>query len=321
MSELTPSEVIAAFFEHYNVKDYAAALAVLETSGARFIDQAPLILYNRACIKSLTHHPAEALADLRMALDKGFWYSGRQLREDADFATLQNLPEFQALVTESNKRYETAKATSKPERIVLMPTTPPPYPVLMALHGNMNSAADSEAFWKPAVAVGWLVALLQSSQVGFTTNVFIWDDEAKSLAEIQQHENELHQAYALDAARLVVGGFSYGGGIATRIGLTHPRPPRGFIAVAPYLPGGLDELTPHIPAARDRGVRAYLVVGDKDDGNYENTLKLAEQFEQHKLPYQIKAYPGVRHHVPTDFGTVLIEALNFITQAAVPSST
>ncbi len=317
MSDLTYADLMEKFFEHYNAKDYGAATALFLAEAPNFPDHRPLILYNRACAYALNGQPAEALADLHTAIDGDIWYSEKQMREDADFTTLRNLSEFEALTTTSAAKRVTAQNTVKPEHFVFVPSTPQPHPVLLALHSNGNNAAASVNYWKPAVAAGWLLAMLQSSQIGFTTNNFNWDDEAKSIAEVHEHENALHHEYgqALDSSQLVVAGMSAGGRIATLLALTHPHPPRGFIGVGTYLAGKVDELAEHIPAARDRGVRAFLVVGDKDDGSYEDNLKLAELFEKHKLPYRIKVYPGMGHAFPPDFADVLIDALAFITQA------
>lgn len=70
---------------------------------------------------------------------------------------------------------------------------------------------------------------------------------------------------------------------------------------------------PHIAAARERGTRATLIVGDQDQGCYPDTVRLAELLKNCDVPCELKVYPGMGHTNPPDFDTVLVEALNFIT--------
>ncbi len=313
MPDLTFNDMIQEMFKYYNAKDYVNALAVLDREGSRFPERAAHTYYNRACMISMQNQPADAIRVLREAADKGFWYTEHQLREDADLASLQGNPEFEELVACFRDRVAALQAQIKPECLDFAPKTTAPYPLVLALHGNASNAAETQDFWKPVVGSGWLLGVLQSSQLGFTKDNFIWDDEATSMREVQQHLGDLRQKYDVDTRRVVIGGFSMGGRITTLLGLTQPFPIKGFIGIGPYLTGKMDELAAQLDKGVPADLRVYLIVGDQDHECYPDTIKFADLLKAHHIPYKLKVYPGMAHVYPPDFAQVAVEALQFIT--------
>jgi len=53
----------------------------------------------------------------------------------------------------------------------------------------------------------------------------------------------------IPSSRIVVGGFSQGGGLALYSGLTYPKPLAGIVALSTWLPGG--PLRSEFPAVSD----------------------------------------------------------------------
>jgi hypothetical protein len=313
MPDLTYQQMNDQFFERYNDKDYAGALSILNEKGDQFPEQAPYVYYNRACMYGVQNCVPEALGILQQAAAQGFWYREQQLRQDTDLAALQTVPEFEQLVERFNIQYQAIQTEAQAKCFVSKPANDGPYPVVLAMHGNNSNAGLDEPSWKSVVENGWLLGALQSSQIGMTRNAFIWDNEEISTKDVLQHFGELQQNYAVDQKRVVIGGFSMGGGMATLLGLTQPAI-KGFIGVGPYVDGKLEKLEPQLDSARERGVRAYLLIGDQDDGCYPGTLKLAEMLKAHGIPYQLKVYPGMAHVYPPDFAQVVLDALKFITE-------
>jgi tetratricopeptide (TPR) repeat protein len=93
---ITPGEAMRDFFEPYNAKDYAGALAVARG----VLDAYPgngLALYNMACAEALLGETDDALAHLREAIE-----AAPRLREtaqtDDDFASLRGDERFEGLV-------------------------------------------------------------------------------------------------------------------------------------------------------------------------------------------------------------------------------
>jgi hypothetical protein len=103
-------------------------------------------------------------------------------RQDADLQPLQGMPEFEQRLEVCRQRQAAAQAAAQPFLVVLQPgrLAPPAagYPLLLALHGNNQNARAALDSWRPAVAEGWLVALLQSSQVG-GTDAYVWTGSAR----------------------------------------------------------------------------------------------------------------------------------------------
>lgn len=295
----------------YQSGDYTSALERLDRSAQDFPDQAPLIHYIRVCLLALTGQAPAALAALKHSLDQGYWYPPATLHGDPDLANLQSDPEFKHLAATCARRFNRAAKSARPERIVLTPPsdTPAPYPVLLVFHGRNAGAASSQPFWESLAERGWLVALLQSSQVvGIGT--YAWDDRQRSIDEARQHFEELSSSYPVHWQRLVLGGFSQGAGLAIWLALNKLLPAAGFIAVAPYLRGVDDPIEPP-PAASDR-LRGYLLTGDLDE-HQEMFAQIEQLLHAQRVSYRRETRPDLDHDFPTDFEQSLDQALQFIT--------
>jgi acetyl esterase/lipase len=184
--------------------------------------------------------------------------------------------------------------------------------LLLTLHGNNSDATSTSARYTAAANAGWLVANLQSSQLGLTDTTYEWNNHEQSIADVTQHRAELLEAYPVDEQRVVVSGFSMGGQIASLLGVSSQFPLKGVIGVGTYLGDQQEDWAPQIAAVAERGLRVYLLVGDKDDGCYPGTLRLAEMLRAANVPCELKVYPGMGHVYPPDFDEMLVTALNFI---------
>lgn len=304
-----------SFMQRYGEKEYAEALTLLEQEGHHYPDNQAMIAYNRACMYGVQNLLPQALKVLREAYDRGFWFRADMLHQDTDFAALQGTPDFESLVQQFQQRYETLKSTIRTSRLVSTPPAdaPKPYRLLLTLHGNNADAQNTAPHYEAAAKAGWLVTNLQSSQLGFTEQAFVWNDHAESLANVEQHRTELLQTYPIDQQQIVVSGFSMGGQIASLLAVTQPFAVKGLIGIGTYLGDKQEEWQPQIATLAARGVRVYLLIGDKDDGCYPGTVRFAEMLRAANVPCEMKVYPGMGHIYPPDFDEMLITALKFIT--------
>jgi predicted esterase len=311
----TYESFINTFMQRYGEKKYAEALAMLEQDGHFYPEQQPMIYYNRACMYGVQNLLPEALAVLREAADYGCWFSADMLHQDTDFTTLLGNPEFEALVQRFQQQRDAKQLNTQSTRIVTTPSADAakPYPLLLTMHGNNNDAKSTAPRYDAAAKAGWLVGTLQSAQIGFTDNTFVWNDIEDSLANVEKHRAELTAEYPVDAQRIVVSGFSMGGQIASLLAVQQPFAIKGLIGIGTYLGDKQEEWAEQIATLAERGVRVYLLVGDKDDGCYPGTLRLAEMLRAANVPCELKVYPGMGHVYPPDFDEVLITALKFIT--------
>jgi mannose-6-phosphate isomerase-like protein (cupin superfamily) len=91
-----PGGELFDFFEHYNQKDYAGALAACHVALEKFPENA-LILYNIACMQSMLGRGDEALETLRGSVEK--WPQFKEnARADDDFASIREDERFAELV-------------------------------------------------------------------------------------------------------------------------------------------------------------------------------------------------------------------------------
>lgn len=312
MAEIeTWDELSAEIMRLYEAKRYADADALLVANGGQFPDRQASILYTRLCFAALLGETQRALALLEEAVAQGYWFRSTQLREDPDLASLQGNPKFERLAALSFAREEEAQADAEPIMAVAQPSRgAPPYPTLIALHGNNTSTELTLPFWKSAAGSGFLTAIPQSTQAG-GVNKFVWDDAGQAEQDIKGYFETLKHEHPVDAGRVSLGGFSMGGRVACWLALTRKIPVRGFIGVGPWLKG-FEAWEPQFAAAAKAGLRGYLIVGDRDPGCYEGTLALHQMLEAYGVPCRLKVYPGLRHVYPPDFDAALAEALEFI---------
>ncbi|HJZ49711.1 MAG TPA: hypothetical protein VKE41_21185 [Roseiflexaceae bacterium] len=293
---------------------YAAAYDLATREAGRFPASAQPIVYNwRFCTACLMGDPALALRLIQEALDAGHYYSAAALREDTDLAALHGLPGFERLVELSDRRHGESAARARPQLKLLVPENgAPPHPLLLALHGNRSNLVVSERYWRSAVQQGWLVALPQSSQA-MGEGTYGWNDRAWAVREIKQHAAGVHELHPIDRARMVIAGFSMGGGLAAWLALGGELPARGFIGVGPYL-SSVDVMLPLLEAPREHPLRAYLVASQRDEYCYAVAQKLAELLPQHDIACELELHPDLGHDFPPEFERSLIKGLDFICQ-------
>ncbi len=319
-SPATFDTLLSQTYRLYQAGEYAQALDLITREGRAYPERAQTWFYWRVCLATRTGDTALALQLFDEALAAGLWFGVTLLRQDADLQPLQGMPEFEQRVEVCRLRQAAAQAAARPLLVVLQPGRPAPpaagYPLLLALHGNNQNAHAALDSWRPAVAEGWLVALLQSSQVG-GTDAYVWNDRDWAVREIQAGYSALCQTYPVDPERVVVAGFSLGAETAVWLALTAAIKARGFIAVGPGGPttSQPEKWAPLIQAASGAGLHGLVIVGEQDIFSYTGTQALATLLEEGNIPCEMRVYPELGHDFPPDFPQVLPEALAFILQA------
>jgi dienelactone hydrolase len=309
MSEMTWNELSGEFWRLYGAGDYAGALDLITPRMHIFPERGRF--YNwRMCMAARVGNLPLALQVFEQALADDFWCDPQMLRDDEDLAALQGLPEFERLAARCQERFEVAQAQTQPALTVVQPTGAGPYPTLLALHGNSSTSAASIDFWRPAVAQGWLLGVPQSSQI-IWPNAYVWNDRDRAVAEVHQHAAALAAQYPIDRSRVVVGGFSMGGGLAAWLPISGAVEARGFVAVGPYL-ADAQSLAPLLDACDPRALRGYIVVGENDQGCLKTSYEIVDLMTSRDMACEIKVYPGLGHVFPPDFDQVLPRALRFV---------
>ncbi len=313
MTEKAFQDLQDRMFALYTAGRYAEALDLVTREASRFPGEAWRLSQWRVCLASRAGDTAQANRILQAALDEGLWYAEERLRFDDDLKPLQGNPEFERLVARSVERGARAQAEARPELITLPPEGKAPragYPLLVALHGNTESAATSAPFWQPATARGWLVALPQSSQI-VGSGAYVWDDQALGAREVQAHYEALTAGHAVDPRRFVIAGFSMGARLAAWLALQQTIPARGFVAVGPWVPE-IDSWMPIVQGAKGLGLRGTIIVGDRDDDCFTGAEALAGLLDTEGIACDLQVISGLGHDYPADFPARLERALKAV---------
>ncbi|NLX10360.1 MAG: hypothetical protein GXY36_11945 [Chloroflexi bacterium] len=295
----------------YMQERYAEALELANAAQEHFSENENITYYLRACLSSMVGQGDQALALLRTALDAGYWYPDL-FWNDTDFDSIRDRPEFQALRERSDRQQDTARTNARPEMPVELPGGAGPFPALMALHGNMHSAAIDAPNWRPVLKTGWLLALPQASEPA-GKGMFVWDNREQSEAELLTHYARLVEEYPVDLARVILGGFSMGAETALYLALKGALPVRGVLAVAPGGPYTRQpELwQPLIDGARGRGLRIYLIMGGRDVAAAQ-TRELAEMLRAGGIVCELEDHAEMGHIFPPDFRQRVPDLLRWI---------
>ncbi len=308
-SDLTYAQLRLAALSLYEQGHFRESLALIDQHQERFPEQLLNLTYWRICLLARLDEQTAALSTLREALSRGFWWSEKMMLEDPDLASLLPLPDFQKLMLVCRERQEEAQKTARPRRFILVPeqlSTTAPLPLLLCLHGRASSTTTSVEYWQHATRSGWLVAMLGSSQViGYET--YCWDDPQQAEAEITQQYAEICELMPVDASRVVLAGFSQGGGLAARAAANQHIPAAGFLAVAPAL---LDFEVFEKDLADRKTLRGLIMAGELDVRWAAAAQRIHQSMQTAGLASELYLYPDLGHDFPPDFHEKLSRFLN-----------
>jgi len=297
-------------FRLYAAQDYAPALALLKEHAGDYPENAATMFYWRACMEGLLEKPGAALRSLKELIARGLWIDPELARNDTDLAILQGKREFETILAAFAESQAEARLQARPRLLVLRPpaATPSPFPLAIAIHGRNDNGRNFADIWRPLTERGWLVALPTSSQI-LASESYGWDDQAQAEAELSAHYARLDNDFHLDDTRILLAGFSQGGGLSIWMSLSQTIPATGFLALSPYLHDLRTLETPKVsPALPPRGM---IASGDLDReqemfDEFETRLKIAG------ISYQRRRYPKLAHEAPPDFPALLDETLEYL---------
>lgn len=296
----------------YTERRFGEIRGLLDGAVERFPNHGSLITYWQACIDSLLGDPKQALERLRRGAEEGLFYLESLLHTDPDLAAARALPGYEEMVTAVRRAAERANANrpERPEVLLFAPEAAPVRGLLIGLHMFARSAAESAPYWRPASEIGLVVAVPESTQVGGDGEP-AWTDSTTTARDIRLAREEALDRYPEAAAATVIGGASQGGARAAAIALTgRPFPCRGLVAAVSAYPD-----LPDVPAAaRDaavRGLRAYLLTGDRDPTR-DQVEHLHDDLIEGGVQTQLNVVPGLGHAFPEDFPERLCGAVELI---------
>jgi predicted esterase len=185
--------------------------------------------------------------------------------------------------------------------------------LIIALHGDQENIEITEDYWSSCIQKNFLLALPQSSQIQFSEG-YEWKDIEKGAREMKEHYESILEKYNIDSDNIIIGGFSAGGRVALYSIMKDIIQVKGFILVAPWLPE-IDEWAPLLDKIREKGIKGYVVCGDKDDDCYECTRRFTDLLNSKKITYELKIFKGLDHDYPDNFNEILRNAIEFIAKS------
>lgn len=318
MKEVTYTRLLNRTLEIYRKGDYLEAYNFI-TENYKDIEKGNIAqIYNfRYSIANEAGLEELALQLMREAIvEKEFWYQYNYLIEDEDLKSLNKYKEFGELLDICKKRELEAKRNEKPDLKIIIPdkmNEQYAHPLIIALHGDQENIKITEDYWSSYVDKNFILALPQSSQIQFSEG-YEWKDIEKGARELKEHYESILEKYNIDLDNIIIGGFSAGGRVALYSILKDIIQVKGFILVAPWLPE-IDEWAPLLYRIRGKGIKGYVVCGDKDDDCYECTRRFTDLLSSKKISHEIKILKGLDHDYPDNFNEILPKAIDFILKS------
>lgn len=315
MALSTFAELNQKMTEHFQKGEFQQALDLVEREGENFPADRPMVNYWNMCAAARVDNRARVYQIAEGFHKEGFWFGEMMWRLTPSFKPLQGDAEFERIVAESLKLQAHDSPAENPVLLKLFPKkTSKENPLLIALHGNQNTAARTLPFWKPAVDAGFVLAVPQSTQAVFK-DAFMWDDLDVSFAQVKTCLESLKKEVDFDTHRVILAGHSMGGLVAIQMAMTGEVPVHGLIVNGPALPFGdsPDELGKAIASAKERGLRAYFIMGDKDVDIEQDAIRaFVEKMRSAGIPCELEIVPGATHDYSPNYDSALVRALKFI---------
>ncbi|MHB8511975.1 MAG: alpha/beta hydrolase [Actinomycetota bacterium] len=242
---------------------------------------------------------SEAMQLLREYFEEGGWFAPDRLLDQQDLLSLRERSEFAGFVDLAKERRDVAIAHAPPSLTLVSPLGKPPWPVLLALHGNDQNVLDVLPYWSSAAEIGWLVALPQSGSI-IAPDSYAW--AAATTGEISRHVKTIEKLSAI--SDLVVAGSGRGAYHALRIAISGFVAARAVIAVSPSM-NDLDEIVDSFPKAAERGLRVAFVFGSDDEVAHRAVSKVSEQFQKAGIDVLLDERAGQGHGFPPNFDQTL----------------
>ncbi len=308
MEQMTFRELTNQMMSLYMEGKFAEALQLVEQNAGRFSEQSARTTFWKMCLLSRCGRVDDTLTLFQQGLaSSDLWWAENQFL-DPDFDAVRDLPEFKRLMAVSQKKYEEARRHIQRDQAILLPEPPASgkYPLLIALHGRNGNKDSDLAQWEVARQKGWLVLSCQSTQPLFPGS-YCWDDPAEGLADLLFYYGQLSQKYRIDPQRVIVAGFSQGGGMSIYTALKGNLAVRGFIGVATWW-ANANEL-----ACERRDIRGYFVVGEKDH-ILGRAREIQSALRSNNVPFGEEVHADLAHAFPADFGSSFEKAIKFILE-------
>ena len=310
MKQLSFDELTSHMLQLYREQKYADAFQIVDQNADCFPEHSARTTFWKMCLLSLCGRSNDVITIFQNGLDAGLWWADGQFR-DPDLDEVRNMPAFKRLAAVSQEKYEAARKQIGRDQTILLPRASASglYPLLIALHGGAGNKDSNLEYWEIARQKGWLVLSPQSTQPLYSGS-YSWIEPEQALEDLQFYVEQVSNDHPIDQQRVVIAGFSQGGGMAIYAALSGKFRARGFIGLASFWndPGSLKPLT-----GDAQRVRGYFITGKKDH-TLDNLRKIQEVLRENHIQFTEEVHPELGHEFPPDFDTSFEKAIKFILE-------
>ncbi len=267
------------------------------------------IAFNISCCYAMIGEHDSAFAWLEKAIELGVY----KFDDDEDLAPLRENERFQELIAlGENKIKELQSKEWKP--IIELPEdykTGDVYPVVIGLHGfGMNPVDFATSLKAYVLPHRYILCCPYGTAIRGTTS-FGWGEYEAAEKRILDALNDVRENYSLDTSRIVLLGYSQGGGNALYTAFSNPDRFHAVISVAGYYEGlVLDSLLTQESA---KNTSVYLMIGEKDY-LFESNQKAEQAMQEHGMRVKLVVYPGLGHAFPANGVAEIGKALTWISE-------
>jgi predicted esterase len=286
----------------HDAGDYTTGLAVARAAHDDCPEEHAKTWFWQACMHSLLGNAGEAVKALHEGLKEKCWWSPRQLDGDSDLDLIRVSPGFSEIREECARLFRERQAVSRPQCLVLAPSTATWEPrSLFLIHQRGDTASHFAAHWGELVNEGWTLIVPQSSQVYDSTS-FCWDDMDLARQELRNHLDDSRRKRGIEMDGMVMAGASQGGRLALELAHETGVP---WLCAIPSFPAGYDAAPLTAVPAHTRG--AFLL-GEHDAAGV-NARRVITALESGGVHVIARTMKDVGHDLPEDFPAHVADAL------------
>ena len=295
---MTYTQVLNKTLSIYREKGETAAYAFVSKEAQTLVGEYPQIDNFRYTLAAAAGKKEEAMAIMRGAIEeKGYWYSYDYLVKDEDLNSLRGEEDFGSWLELCKEREQ--RALANPEsKLLVEGKAEKEKPLFLVLHGDQENIEITRPYWEGVLDQGYVLALLQSSQIEFSHG-YNWRDVNQGVSEVGTYFGALMEDEAI-AADSWIGGFSAGCKVALRAILDGAITAKRFVFVAPWLPD-LDEWKEELSLLKTKGISGHILVGMQDHDCLEGAEQLAGELMEIGVAITFEKIEGLAHDYPIDF--------------------
>jgi predicted esterase len=300
----------------YSAKEYGRA-ATLYAKVCELIPFEPTSRYQLACCHAHLGDKDKALAALDAAIRFG-WDDPQKLEQADEFKDLRNRPQFMQLVKDA--------AACRDEDVIVYAgkgSDPgKPAAVLVVLQGLGAGPRAELPYWKPAVdRLGMVLAAprgvtkVRSMMYGWhrcgarNSSAQDYFDKPAAGKRIAEAIALAKKQFSLDEDRVVLAGFSQGGGVALHMLGDHPELFCGAVAVCSlYQPPGIA----YWQASGQKQSRRVFMIAGKLDPLLPRSQKAFEQLRAAGVTSRYEEEEREGHEYPPEYADRLQRAIAFV---------